>query len=180
MYKDDIEKVLLTTEQIQERVAQLGAQITKDYAGEELLAIGILKGGIVFFADLIRCIDLPVQFDFMALSSYGASTKSSGVVRFLKDLDEEIEGKNVLIVEDIIDTGLTLRYLMDNLMSRKPTSVKICSLLDKPSRRKTDVKPAYIGFSIPDYFVVGYGLDYNAQYRNLPYVGVLKPEAYGR
>jgi hypoxanthine phosphoribosyltransferase len=141
--------------------------------------VGVLRGAVIFMADLARAIKRPVAIDFMAVSSYGLSTSSTGVVRFLKDLDEDIEGKHVLIVEDIIDSGLTLKYLYDNLKSRKPASLKICTLLNKPSRRKVDVPVDYNGFDIPDYFVVGYGLDYAEKYRNLPFVGVLKPEAYG-
>lgn len=176
---EDIEKVLLTKEEILREVEQLGEKITSDYQGKEnILLVGVLKGAFIFLADLMRNIKLPVQVDFMAVSSYGASTESSGVVRILKDLDQDIEGKNLIIVEDIIDSGLTLSYMCKILKSRKPASLKICSLLDKPSRRKVDLKVDYLGFQIPDEFVVGYGLDYSEKYRNLPCIGVLKPEIY--
>ncbi|HQD39063.1 MAG: hypoxanthine phosphoribosyltransferase [Firmicutes bacterium] len=174
----DVESILITTEQLQEKVKELGAQITKDYKGKDLLAVCILKGSVIFFADLLRAIDLPLETDFVAISSYGHSTSSSGVVRLLKDLDQNIQGRNVLVVEDIIDSGLTLKYLLDNLSSRKPASLAVCTLLDKPERRMVDIDLAYNGFSIPDKFVVGYGLDYAEKYRNLPYIGVLKPEIY--
>lgn len=173
-----IGRVLLTREDIQKRVSELGDEITRDYKGEKLLALGILKGAVPFMADLIREIKIPLQYDFMAVSSYGASTHSSGVVRILKDLERSVEDLHILIVEDIIDTGLTLKYLIDNLAARNPLSVKVVTLLDKPDRRKVGVVPDYNGFSIPDEFVVGYGLDFNEAYRNLPYVGILKPEAY--
>lgn len=176
---NDIERVLISKEQIDEKLKQLGESITRDYQDKkDILLVGVLKGAIVFMADLIRHIDLPVQIDFMAVSSYGSSTESSGVVRILKDLDMEIEGKHVLVVEDIIDSGLTLSYMCQILKSRKPASLKICTLLDKPSRRKVDLKVDYLGFDIPDYFVVGYGLDYDEKYRNLPYICVLKPKIY--
>ncbi|HHW03597.1 MAG TPA: hypoxanthine phosphoribosyltransferase [Thermoanaerobacterales bacterium] len=176
---NDIEKILISEEQIKNRLKELGKQITEDYRDKEnFLLVGVLKGAIIFMSDLIRHIDLPLQVDFMAVSSYGASTESSGVVRILKDLEENVEGKNLLIVEDIIDSGLTLSYMHSILKSRKPASIKICSLLDKPSRRKIDIKVDYLGFEIPDYFVVGYGLDYDEKYRNLPYICVLKPEIY--
>ncbi len=174
----DLDKVILTEEQIAKRVKELGEIITKDYKGKNLFVIGILRGASVFMSDLIREIKLPLEIDFMAVSSYGVSTKSSGVVRIAKDLDSTIGDKDVLVVEDIVDTGLTLKYIVENLQSRKPASVKICTLLDKPSRRVTDVEVAYNGFTIPDEFVVGYGLDYGEIYRNLPYIGVLKPEIY--
>jgi len=167
-------RVLIDEKSAIQRVKELGEQITKDYKdSNNLMVIGILKGAVVFMSDLIKEIKLPLKIDFMAVSSYGASTKTSGVVRILKDLDEEIEGKDVLIVEDIVDTGLTLHYLLDNLRSRKPNSIKICCFLDKPSRRRVQVKVDYIGFEIPDEFVIGYGLDYAEKYRNLPYVCVL-------
>ncbi|TYP58734.1 hypoxanthine phosphoribosyltransferase [Thermosediminibacter litoriperuensis] len=175
---EDIKEVLITEEEIKNKLRELGGKITRDYKDkDDVLVVGVLKGAVLFIADLIRHIQLPVQVDFMAVSSYGASTKSSGVVRILKDLDEDIEGKNILIVEDIIDSGLTLSYLYSMLKSRKPASIKICTLLDKPSRRKVDIKVDYLGFEIPDFFVVGYGLDYNEKYRNLPFIGILKPEA---
>lgn len=177
MHKD-LARVLLTQEEIHERVAELGAQITRDYAGEEVVLIGILKGAVVFFADLVRTIKLPVRMDFMAVSSYGSATRSTGVVRILKDLDRDVTGKNVIIVEDIIDSGMSLSFLMDNMISRGVRSVKICVLLDKPDRRRTQVNVDYCGFVIPDEFVVGYGLDYAERYRELPEIGVLKPEIY--
>ncbi len=172
-----IERVLISEEEIQKKVTEIAEQITEDYKGEELLVVAILKGAMIFTADLIRRISLPVRLDFMAVSSYGSSTESSGVVRILHDLDESVEGKHVLLVEDIIDTGLTLKYLIQNLRSRKAASLKVCVLLDKPERRVVDVKPDYCGFSIPDEFVVGYGLDFDENFRHLPYVGVLKKES---
>jgi len=179
--EQDISLVLLTEEQIARRVAELGAQISQEYAGKDLMLICILKGANIFLADLVRQITLPLSYDFVAVSSYGADTKSSGVVRILKDLDESVESKHVLVVEDIVDTGLTLRlsYLLENLRSRRAASVKVCTLLDKPSRRRMDVPVDYFGFQIEDRFVVGYGLDYGGKYRNLPFIGVLKPEIYG-
>lgn len=175
---NDIKEVLISTDALAARVRELGEQISADYAGRSILMVGVLRGAVIFMADLARAISRPVAIDFIAVSSYGASTHSSGVVRIIKDLDEDVAGKHLLIVEDIIDSGLTLKYLYDNLLSRNPASVKICTLLSKPSRRKVDVPVAYNGFTIPDYFAVGYGLDYAEKYRNLPYVGVLKPEAY--
>jgi len=178
---EDVAKVLLTAEQIAARVAEMGAQISRDYEGKDLMLVCILKGANIFLADLCRCITVPLSYDFVAVSSYGADTKSSGVVRILKDLDESVESKHVLVIEDIVDTGLTLRlsYLLENLRSRRAASVKICTLLDKPARRRVEVPVDYCGFTIEDQFVVGYGLDYAGMYRNLPYVGVLKPEVYG-
>lgn len=173
-----IGKVLVSQEELQKRIAELGAEITRDYEGKKLLVLGILKGAVPFMADLIREIKLPLAYDFMAVSSYGASTQSSGVVRILKDLERSVEDVHILITEDIVDTGLTLKYLKENLSGRNPLSVKVVTLLDKPARRKVDVVPDYNGFTIPDEFVVGYGLDFNEEYRNLPYVGVLKPAAY--
>lgn len=172
------EKILLTEEEITKRVHELGASISRDYEGLDLLMVGILKGAIIFMADLIRAVDIPVEIDFMAVSSYGSSTESSGVVRILKDLEKNIEGRHVLLVEDIVDTGLTLKYLQDNLRTRGPASVKACTLLDKPERRKVEVSVAYNGFTIPDEFVVGYGLDYNEKYRNLKDILVLSPVVY--
>ena len=174
----DIKSILISEEEIAKRVKELGKQLTEDYKGKELLVVGILKGCMLFLSDLVRTIDLPLTLDFMVVSSYGATTKSSGVVRIVKDLEREIEGKDVLIVEDIVDTGLTLSYLVENFKARNPKSVKVCSLLDKPDRRKAQVEIQYIGFKIPDEFVVGYGLDYGENYRNLPFVCVLKPEVY--
>ncbi len=174
----DIKEVLVSTEALAARIREMGEEISADYAGKDILMVGVLRGAVIFMADLARAISRPVTIDFMAVSSYGASTNSSGVVRIIKDLDEDVAGKHLLIVEDIIDSGLTLKYLYENLKSRGPASVKICTLLSKPSRRKVDVPVDYNGFTIPDDFVVGYGLDYAEKYRNLPYVGVLKPAAY--
>ena len=175
---EKIDRVLLTEAQIEERICQLGAAITADYQGQDLVVVCVLKGAFMFLASLVKKINLPLSIDFIAVSSYGSSTKSSGVVRFLKDLNESIEGRHVLIVEDIVDTGLTLHYLAENLRARRPASVKICSLLSKPSRREIDVQVDYLGFEVPDYFVVGYGLDFGETYRNLPDICVLCPEAY--
>jgi len=176
--ESNVSKILITEEEIKSKVKELGEIITKDYQGKDLLVICILKGAMVFMADLVREIKLPLDIDTMVVSSYGTSTQSSGVVRILKDLDESVEDRDLLIVEDIVDTGLTLKYLMDNIFSRGPRSVKICSFLDKPERRKVDIIPDYKGYSIPDEFVVGYGLDFAEKYRNLPYVAVLDPKAY--
>lgn len=176
---NDVEEILFSKEEISRKVKELGEEISRDYnRDDEVVVVGVLKGANVFMADLIREIDIPVYIDFMAVSSYGYSTESSGVVRILKDLDLEIEGKHILIVEDIIDTGLTLKYLTDNLKSRNIKSLKICTLLDKPKRRKCDLNIDYIGFEIPDKFIVGYGIDYGEKYRNLPYVASLKEETY--
>ena len=175
---NDLERVLLSEEQIKEKVKELGAQITKDYAGEKLLIITILKGSVIFAADLLREIKIPVEIDFMCLSSYGKGSASSGVVKIVKDLNDPIEGKNVLINEDILDSGNTLSHLVKLLGTRNPKSVRIATLLDKPDRRVAHVDVAYKGFSIPDEFVVGYGLDYAESYRNLPFVGILKREVY--
>jgi hypoxanthine phosphoribosyltransferase len=169
-----VKEVLLEEADIQKKVKELGDRISQDYQGRELLVIGILKGALIFMADLVRNISLPVTIDFMAVSSYGTSTASSGVVRILRDLDQDIYGKDVLIVEDIVDTGLTLNYLVANLRARQPRTLKVCALLDKPSRRRVEVDAEYIGFSIPDLFVIGYGLDYAEQYRHLPYIAVLE------
>jgi hypoxanthine phosphoribosyltransferase len=175
---DTIKEVLISKEEIQKRVKELGQEITRDYDGQSLLVVCILKGAVNFMSDLIREIDCPLGIDFMAVSSYGNSTTSSGDVMILKDLESSIAGKNLLIVEDIIDTGLTLKYLLENLGARKPKSIKICTLLDKPSKRKIELNIDYNGFTIPDEFVVGYGLDFAELYRNLPDVCILKPEAY--
>lgn len=175
---NDIQEVLLSADQIAARVKEIGEQISADYAGEEILMIGVLRGAVIFMSDLARSISIPVAIDFMAVSSYGASTTSSGIVRILKDLDEEVAGRHLLVVEDIIDSGLTLNYLLDNLHSRKPASIRLVTLLNKPERRKKEVHVDYNGFTIPDHFVVGYGLDYAEKYRNLPFIGILKPEAY--
>lgn len=174
----DIKEVLFSAEQLQAKIKEIGLAISRDYVGKELLMIGILRGAVIFMADLARAIDIPVAIDFMAVSSYGASAATSGVVRILKDLDENVEGRHILVVEDIIDSGLTLTYLLDIIKSRNPASVKLCTLLNKPERRKVDVHVDYTGFSIPDEFVVGYGLDYAERYRNLPFIGILKPEVY--
>lgn len=175
----DVAKILITRDQLQTRTAELGGAISRDYAGKELLLVCILKGSVLFLSDLIRAIRIPHAIDFMAISSYGGTrTESSGVVRILMDLNTSIENRNVLIVEDIIDTGRTLAYITENLRTRNPASLRICTLLNKPSRREVNVPLDYVGFDIPNEFVVGYGLDYNEIYRNLPFVGVLKPELY--
>ena len=171
---EDKISVLLSEEQVDERIAQLGQEISKDYEGKEIHLICILKGGVFFACELAKRISVPVSLDFMSVSSYGADTKSSGVVRIVKDLDEPLEGKDVIIVEDIIDSGRTLSYLIEILKKRNPASLRLCTLLDKPERRVTDVKVDYTGFNIPDEFVVGYGLDYAQKYRNLPYIGVVE------
>jgi len=177
----DVQEILFSEEQLKAKVAELGAQITKDYANAEYppIMICILRGSFIFIADLCRSIDIPVQLDFMAVSSYHKGTISSGQVQITKDLSDPIEGRDVIIVEDILDSGNTLFYLKEILLARKPNSIRICTLLDKPDRRAKDISADYCGFVIPDAFVVGYGLDYAEQYRNLPYVGVLKPSVYG-
>lgn len=175
---DDIEETLLTSEDIQKRVTELGKRISSDYGGKNLLMVSILKGSVVFMADLMRAVTIPVRIDFMSVSSYGSGVKTSGIVKIMKDLDIPLAGYDVLIVEDILDSGLTLKYIINILKSRNPRSVSICTLLDKPERRKVDIAPEYLGFTIPDKFVVGYGLDYAEKYRNLPFIGVLKPEVY--
>ena len=175
---DAIERILVDEVTLQNRIRELGAQIAEFYRGQDLLLISVLKGSIVFMADLIRAIPIPHEIDFMATSSYGASARTSGVVRILKDLNKPIEGRNVLIVEDIIDSGHTLDYLVRILQERQPASLRIVTLLDKPERREVEIHVDWVGFSIPNDFVVGYGLDYNEIYRNLPYIGVLKPDIY--
>lgn len=175
---DDIERVLIDTPTMQARVAALGQQIARDYAGQPITLVGILRGAVLFVADLARAIDAPVTLDFMAVSSYGNTTQSQGRVRILKDLDESITNQHVLLVEDIIDTGLTLAYVLDLLRQRNPASLRVCALLDKAKVRAKHIAPDYVGFTIEDAFVVGYGLDYAQRYRNLPYIGVLKPEVY--
>ena len=170
-----VTEVLIERDVLQQRIEQLGEEISSDYTGRDLLLVGVLKGAVFFMADLMRNLTIPCEIDFMAISSYGDSTDSSGVVRILKDLDINIEGRDVLIVEDIIDSGLTLSYLMRNLEAREPASLEICSLLTKPDRREAEVPVRYIGFEIPNRFVIGYGLDFAERYRNLPYVGVLDP-----
>ena len=174
----DVAEVLISGEQIEEKVCELGERITQDYAGERLLLVGVLRGAVVVMGDLMRCIDLPCEIDFMDISSYGSGTSSSGVVRILKDLEEDITGRHVLIVEDIIDTGLTLSYLRRSLLTRGPASLEICALVTKPSRRRVELDVKYLGFEVPDEFVVGYGLDYAGAYRNLPDICVLKEEVF--
>ena len=173
-------EVLIDEDTLQARIAELGAQVTEDYRGVDLLLVGVLKGAIFFMADLMRQIDLPCEVDFMAISSYGAGIDSSGVVRILKDLDISIEGRNVLVVEDIIDSGLTLSYLLRTLEAREPVSLEVCALLTKPERRIEEVPCRYVGFEIPNRFVIGYGLDFAERYRNLPYIGVLRDELAGQ
>ena len=175
----DIERVLLTAEQIQARIAELGAELSREYAGKNPVILGVLKGVVVFYADMIRHITVPCQMDFMCLSSYQGTT-STGNMIVKQDMSVDVSGRHVLILEDIYDTGGSLNYTYQHLMSKNPASVKICTLLDKPERRRPGItlKPDYIGFTIPNHFVVGYGLDYNEHYRNLPYVGILKPEVY--
>ncbi|HEY7125534.1 MAG TPA: hypoxanthine phosphoribosyltransferase [Ktedonobacterales bacterium] len=175
---NDIEEVLVTQEQLRHKIQELGGQITRDYQGRSLLLLCVLKGAAMFLADLAREIELRLEIDFMVVSSYGSETESSGVVRILKDLEEPIAGKEVLIVEDIVDSGLTLHYLLDVLRRRNPASLRVCTLIDKVKERAKIVAPDYIGFQVADRFVVGYGLDYAQYYRNLPYIGVLKPEVY--
>jgi hypoxanthine phosphoribosyltransferase len=178
---NDIDHVLVSEQQLREKVCALGAQISRDYAGKNLLLVSILKGAVVFMADLMRAVTIPCSIDFMVVSSYGgANTTTTGLVKIIKDLDSDLTGRDVLIVEDILDTGVTLSHLVPMLRMRNPQSVKICTILDKPSRRKTEISPDYCGFEIPDEFAVGYGLDYDEKYRNLPYVGVLKPEVYSK
>lgn len=174
----DIEEILYSEEALNARLTELGEQITNDYAGKPLTVISILKGSNIFTSDLVRKINLPLKMDFMAVSSYGNATESTGVVRIIKDLDGSVEGENLLIVEDIVDSGLTLKYLKEILLTRNPASVKICTLLDKPARRKESVNIDYLGFEVPDGFIVGYGIDYAERYRNLPYVGILKKSVY--
>jgi hypoxanthine phosphoribosyltransferase len=174
-----VKEVLVSTKEIQEKVREIGERITEDYQGEKLLLVGILRGAVVFLSDLMRHLQLPCEIDFMEISSYGADTTSSGVVRILKDLEEDITGRHVLIVEDIIDTGLTLSYLRRSLLARKPASLEICALLSKPSRRQIDLDVKYVGFEVPDVFVVGYGIDFAGAYRNLPDIHSLKREPEG-
>jgi hypoxanthine phosphoribosyltransferase len=176
---DDIQEILLSEEQITERVDELGRQLAADYEGRFPVLVSVLKGSIVFLADLVRSMPVPLSVDLMELSSYGANTESSGQVRILKDLSGPIEGRDVIVVEDIIDTGLTLNYLLKYLQDRGPASVRICCLLDKPARRLAEINIDYRGFTIPDRFVIGYGLDFDERYRNLPYIGVLRPSVYG-
>jgi hypoxanthine phosphoribosyltransferase len=171
-----IGEILVQQSDLEHRVEALGAEITRDYEGKDLLLVGVLKGAVFFLADLMRHIDVPCEVDFMAVASYGSATESSGVVRILKDLDMAIEGRDVLIVEDIVDSGLTLQYLLRSLETRRPASLEVCALLTKPSRRAVDLPARYIGFEIPDKFAIGYGLDHAEKYRNLPYVAALRPD----
>lgn len=177
---NDIEEILYDAEQIQHKVKELGERLSRDYQDRNPLVICILKGAFIFMADLVKAMDIPLEIDFMAVSSYGSSTKSSGVVKIVKDLDTPVEGRDVLIVEDIIDSGLTLSYLIDVLERRNAKSVTIATLFDKPAGRTVDLEADYVGFSLPDAFVVGYGLDYAEKYRNLPLIGILKPEVYSQ
>lgn len=179
MLEKDIQEFLFTEEQLAKRVTEIAEEITRDYAGKEIMLISVLRGSFIFMADLCRKINLPCVIDFMSVSSYGAGTSSSGQVQITKDLSSDISGKDIIVVEDILDSGNTLSYLLKVLEQRKPNSVRLCTLLDKPERRVKQVEVHYSGFSIPDAFVVGYGLDYAERYRNLPYIGVLKPEVYG-
>ena len=177
----DIDHILVSEQQLRDKVAELGAAISRDYAGHDLLLVSILKGAVVFMADLMRAVTIPCGIDFMVVSSYGgANTTTTGLVKIIKDLDQDLTGKDVLIVEDILDTGITLSNLVPMLQLRNPRSVRLCTILSKPSRRKAEIEPDYCGFEVPDEFVVGYGLDYDERYRNLPYVGVLKPEVYSK
>ncbi|MPM58164.1 Hypoxanthine-guanine phosphoribosyltransferase [bioreactor metagenome] len=178
MMEQDIERVLFSEEQIRHRVAELAAEINRDYAGKEPMPLSVLRGSFIFMADLTRGIDLRCTVDFLSVSSYGKGTTSTGQVQITKDLSEDVSGRDIIVVEDILDSGNTLSYLMQLLQARNPSSIRLCTLLDKPSRRVKPVTADYMGFSIPDYFVVGYGLDYAEKYRNLPYIGVLKPSVY--
>lgn len=179
MLEKDIESVLFSEEQLKQRVRKIAAEIEKDYVGKEIMLISVLRGSFVFMADLCRAIDLPCTIDFMSVSSYGKGTTSSGQVQITKDLSEDISGRHVIVIEDILDSGNTLSYLLRLLEHRHPASIRLCTLLDKPDRRTKPVQVHYSGFTIPDAFVVGYGLDYAEKYRNLPYIGILKPEVYG-
>lgn len=176
----DIERVLISEEELTKKIKEIGKMISEEYKGKELILVGVLKGSVPFMASLMKEITIPCKMDFMAVSSYGNSTESSGVVRILKDLDFEIEGKHVLIVEDIIDSGITLKYLMNYLKAKKTASVEIACMLNKPERREVEIEVKYLGYDVPNYFLVGYGLDYAENYRNLPYIGVLKEEIYNK
>ena len=178
MLEKDIQEVLFSEEQLSSRVNEIARQITQDYHGKEIVLISVLRGSFVFMADLCRRIDLPCTVDFMAVSSYGSGTSSTGQVQITKDLSSDIAGKHIIVVEDILDSGNTLSYLLKLLAQRKPASIRLCTLLDKPERRKVDIRPDYVGAVVPDEFIVGYGLDYAEKYRNLPFIGVLKPEIY--
>lgn len=177
---DDILKILISEKELHDKVKELGAKISADYAGKNLMMVSVLKGSVVFMADLMRAITIPCEIDFMSVSSYGSDVKTSGVVKIIKDLDQELAGKDLLIVEDILDSGMTLSYITGLLKQRGPSSIRLCTLLDKPERRQAEVSADYFGFVVPDEFVVGYGLDYAEKYRNLPYVGILKPEVYSK
>lgn len=177
--RQDIESVLFSEEQIAEKVAELGRQISEDYAGKNPIIISVLKGSFMFMADLVRAITIPCTVDFMSVSSYGSGTSSSGEVKIVKDFDETLEGRHIIVVEDILDSGRTLSYLMQNMKARGAASIALCTFLDKPERRVVPVEVSYKGFTVPDSFIVGYGLDYDQKYRNLPFVGVLKPSVYG-
>lgn len=176
--KNDIERILISEDELQKTVAELGRQISEDYKDKNLLMVSVLKGSVIFMADLMRNITIPCNIDFMSVSSYGNGTKSSGVVKIIKDLDVNIEGKDLLIVEDILDSGKTLNYIQEILLARNPNSIRICTLFDKPERREVDLYAEYVGCKVPNEFIVGYGLDYSEYYRNLPYIGVLKEEVY--
>ncbi len=178
MMNDDIQEILISEKEIQTRIAELGKQLEEDYAGKEPIFVGVLRGVVVFFSDMIRASNLPCKIDLLSVSSYGSGTVSSGHVTMSKDVSLNIKGKDVIILEDIIDSGNTLSYVKDHLLSMEPASLKICAFLDKPSRRQVPITAEYVGFTIPDKFVVGYGLDYDDRYRNLPFIGVLKPEVY--
>ena len=174
----DIAEILYTEEQLAEIVKNIGRRISEDYKDKNLFMVSVLKGSLIFMADLMRAIDIPCSIDFLSVSSYGNGTSTSGAVRILKDLDSTLEGRDVLVVEDILDSGVTLSFLLKNLSARQPRSIRLCTLLDKPERRKVDIRPDYVGAVVPDEFIVGYGLDYAEKYRNLPFIGVLKPEIY--
>lgn len=176
--KEDLKEILFSEETLKDKIVDMAKKISEDYEGKDLLVVGILKGSVIFAAELIKNISIPCEIDFMAVSSYGNSTETSGVVRILKDLDQHIEGKHILIVEDIVDTGTTLNYLLKYLKARKAASIKIATLLNKPARRKVEIDVEYIGFEVGDGFIVGYGIDYAEKYRNLPCIGILKPEVY--
>jgi len=176
--RNDIGEILFSEQRLAEIVAEMGKTISRDYADKDLMLISVLKGSLIFMADLMRSITIPCSIDFLSVSSYGTGTTTTGEVRILKDLDVSIEGKDLLVVEDILDSGMTLQFLLKNLTSRKPASVRLCTLLDKPERRRVEIIPDYVGAQVPDEFIVGYGLDYAEKYRNLPYIGVLKPEIY--
>ncbi len=176
----DIERVLISEEELQARIAELGKELAADYADKEPIFVGVLKGVVNFFGDMVRATPIRCQYDFMAVSSYGSGTATSGKIRMLKDISTDVRGKHIVILEDILDSGLTLQYVRDHLLAMEPASLKICTLLDKPERRRVDVYADYIGFTVPNEFVVGYGLDYQEVYRNLPFIGVLKPEVYSK